>query len=81
MNDNEASKPWWSSITLWSAVMQIATGFGLTGLQIDFTTGDFHGNIYELSGSVMPILTGMSTAYGRLRRGAGRRIRFRQKRP
>lgn len=63
----EQKKPWWQSVTVLSGVMQLLSGLGMSGLNINFVTGDFDGNIYVLWASVTPLLTGTLTIYGRLK--------------
>ena len=46
------AKPWYLSITFLAGVFFVLQGFGLAGVNIDFQTGDFSGNIYELWASI-----------------------------
>jgi hypothetical protein len=60
-------KPWYQSITIWAGIVQLISGAGLTGLNLDVATGDFTGNIYELWASLSPMATGALTIWGRWR--------------
>lgn len=61
------TKPWWQSITILAGLLQIANGLGLAGVNIDFNTGDFDGNIYVLAASLGSMVTGAASIYGRRR--------------
>lgn len=59
-------KPWYSSIGVWGGIFSILAATGFTGVNIDFTTGDFTGNIYDLWASIVGIASGGTALYGRL---------------
>ena len=61
------AKPWYLSITFLAGVFFVLQGFGVN---IDFQTGDFSGNIYELWASISSMLGGFAVIYGRARASA-----------
>lgn len=67
MSTETPVKPWWQSLAVWGGILTVLSGLGLTGIQIDVETGDFHGNVYALCASVMNLLTGVAAVYGRVR--------------
>jgi hypothetical protein len=64
---SNTSKRWWQSVTVWAGLFMLLNAAGLAGLNIDFATGDFSGNIYELWASVSGALAGIAAIYGRIR--------------
>lgn len=67
MPTTERTKPWWQSITILAGVFMLLNAVGLTGLQIDWETGDFSGNIYDVYASVAQLTAGAAAIFGRLR--------------
>lgn len=72
------SKPWYTSLTFLAGAFFVLQGFGLAGVNIDFQTGDFSGNIFELGTSVSSMLGGLAVLYGRAR--ASTQLRFKGRR-
>ena len=64
------AKPWYLSVTFLAGVFFVLQGFGLAGVNIDFQTGDFSGNIYELCASISSMVGGFAVIYGRARASA-----------
>lgn len=58
---------WYKSTGIWFGLFSIATALGITGITIDFQTGDFEGNIYTLGASITALLQGVGLIFGRMK--------------
>ncbi|MER8745890.1 hypothetical protein NKI89_24915 [Mesorhizobium sp. M0309] len=63
----EKVKPWWQSIAVWAGVFSLLNSAGLAGINIDFSTGDFTGNIHELGASLVGFAASAGMIWGRIR--------------
>lgn len=67
MSEHEAQKPWWQSVTVLAGIFMLLNAMGLAGLNVDWGTGEFSGNIYALWGSLSQIAGGAAAIFGRIR--------------
>lgn len=58
-------KAWYLSKTMWGGIIASVLGAASIGVQIDFVTGDFHGNVYELLTNFGGVFGGLLAIYGR----------------
>lgn len=58
-------KPWWASTTMWGGILAVVLSSSGLALQIDLTTGDFSGNIYDLGTQVGTMIAGIIAMVGR----------------
>lgn len=58
-------KPWFASTTMWGGIATVILASTGLAINIDFTTGDFHGNIYDLWAQVGAAIGGLIAMYGR----------------
>lgn len=58
-------KPWFASRTMWGGIATVILASTGLAINIDFTTGDFHGNIYELWAQGGAVIGGLIAMYGR----------------
>ncbi|RUW22146.1 MULTISPECIES: hypothetical protein [unclassified Mesorhizobium] len=62
----QSAKPWWQSLAVWAGVFSLLNSAGLAGINIDFSTGDFNGNIHELGASLIGFVTSIGMIWGRI---------------
>lgn len=67
MSEHESAKPWWQSVTVLAGIFMLLNAMGLAGLNIDWGTGEFSGNVYELWGSLYGMAGGAAAIFGRFR--------------
>lgn len=58
-------KPWFASRTMWGGIAAVVLSSTGLAINIDFTTGDFHGNIYDLWAQIGAAIGGLIAMYGR----------------
>lgn len=59
-------KNWYESKAMWGGILAIVFSSSGIALNIDFTTGDFSGNIYQLWAQIGGALAGVMAVYGRM---------------
>lgn len=60
-------KPWYLSSTMWGGIAAVILSSSGLAINIDFTTGEFSGNIYDLGTQVGTLVAGIVAMVGRLR--------------
>lgn len=58
-------KPWWASSGMWGGILSVVLSSSGLALNVDLTTGEFSGNIYELGTQLGGMLAGIIAMVGR----------------
>lgn len=63
---SDKEKHWYQSTVVWAGIFLMLNSIGIAGINIDFSTGDFNGNVYELWSSIGGAIAGAVSIWGRV---------------